>query len=457
MKRMKYFALVTAFLCGIGLFSSCVVSNDNPVPDSEQEAKENRQLLIRHIEKDAKLLAENFNVAAFDATSQAYAQLLAMIQLDRNFVKNMNTVLSTISDNQSLLSISPVQAGTELAQMGYLLFITVNNGDFGVRVILDGKRNSRVSVCDHLEFIFPATVAGIGTTLFKLIVKNSNDCYETVSDVNIGNLKRVACVNRLPKSFTMTLNGYIDNQELTLSESVVNLELPQKESSQYVDLTAQQFKLKGQQSSYMKTSNQSALNFCLSLDGDDMNLDYNYTRNGMEIVGCDAQMKLSQKGSFIEQMTDEAFNIADLKAVTIRILNDLVFAGSIDNGTDFAKDFAQAIKNREQATSPEVLEPVVESLNASCHFQLSCEQMTKPEDIHFCLVQKDDKYMIEPALRRFEGIGLIPLSELVDQQTLIYINGPFKESFTPAGNTVGSALKFYSVFMRMMPFSRGRF
>lgn len=59
-----------------------------------------------------------------------------------------------------------------------------------------------LAVCDHLEFIFPATVAGIGTTLFKLIVKNSNDCYETVSDVNIGNLKRVACVNRLPKSFT---------------------------------------------------------------------------------------------------------------------------------------------------------------------------------------------------------------------------------------------------------------
>lgn len=455
---MNYLTLVAAvLLCGIGLFTSCVANDDQPAYDPDQGVKENRQMLINHIEKDAKLLADNYNVSAFDATSQVYAQLLAMIKLDKNFVKNMSTLLSTISDNQSLLSISPVQAGTELAQMGYLLYINVNNGGFGVRVVLDGKGNSRVSASDHLEFIFPATVTGIGTTLFKIIIKNSNDCYETVSDVNIANLKRVACINRLPKSFTMTLNGFIDNQEMTLSESVVNLELPLKDNSQYVNLDAQQFKLTGKQSGYMNTGDESVLNFSLSLNGEDMNLGYNFMRNGMEVVGCEAQMKLSQKGSFMEQMSAEAFDVADLKAVTIRIVNDLMLAGNIDNGTDFAKDFAQVIKNREQATSPEVLEPVVASLNKACHFQLSCEHMTNPENLYFCLAQKDGQYTIEPALSRIEGDGLIPLSELVDQQTQAYLNEPFKVSFTPAGNTVSSALKFYSIFMQMMPFSRGKF
>ena len=458
MKRVKYLTLIAAvMLCGMGLFSSCVANDDNAAYDPGQAAKENRQTLINHIEKDAKLLADNYKVSAFDATSQVYAQLLAMMKLDRNFVKNMSTLLATISDNQSLMSIKQVQAGSELAEMGYLMYINVNNGGFGVRVILDGKGNSRVSAAEHLEFIFPATVTGIGTTLFKVIIKNSNDCYEAVSDAKIGNLKHVACVNRLPKSFTMTLNGFIDNKELTLSESVVNLEIPMKEKSQYVDIDAQQFTLTGKQSGYMNTSDQSALNFCLGMNGENMNLRYDFTRNGMEVVGCEAQIKCKQKGSFIRQMADEAFDIADIKAVAIRLVNDMMLAGTIDNGKDFAEDFALAIKNRKQAASPEVLEPVVASLNGSCSFQLSCEHMTSPEKLYFCIAQKDGQYTIEPALSRIEGEGLIPLSELVSKDTQEYLEEAFKDSFTPAGNNVSSSLKFYSVFMQMMPFSRGRF
>ena len=69
----------------------------------------------------------------------------------------------------------------------------------------------------------------------------------------------------------------------------------------------------------------------------------------------------------------------------------------------------------------------------------------------FCLVQTDGKYTIEPGLKALDGDGIIPLSQLVDSPTMQSINKPFSQSFTPAGNTASATLKFFSLFMQMMP------
>ena len=150
-------------------------------------------------------------------------------------------------------------------------------------------------------------------------------------------------------------------------------------------------------------------------------------------------------------MSKNAFNIADLKAVSIRILGDLTLSGTITDGASFAEDFPTAIKNRQQVSSPDVLAEIVESLNESCHLRLSCKQMTKPEDVGFCVVQKDQKYMIEPALKDLKTNEYIPISQIVDVQTMENFDKLFNLSFTPGGNATGSALQIYSTFLQMIP------
>ena len=201
MKQIKLLALAALLLGGLGFFSSCS-EKDTPVITVDPEEKENRDALLTHIGNDSKILADYFNAETFNATTQAYTQLLALIKRDAKFVPGMRTLFSAVSEKKSLLSIYPVSASSELAKMGYLLYINVDNSGFGAQVIFDGKGGCRILGADHLEFIFPATITGIGTTLFKLTVKNSADCYQSVSDANIPNvnMKRVACVSRLPKS-----------------------------------------------------------------------------------------------------------------------------------------------------------------------------------------------------------------------------------------------------------------
>lgn len=455
MKRMKYYAFAAVlWLCGTALTTSCTI-DDNPVRPSaeEQEAKENRDELIRHIENDAKTMADIFKMESLTVASQAYEQLLALMKNDKAFLTNMRVILSAVSEKQSLLSISPVKADSELAKMGYLLYMTADNSGFGVCVVFDGKGGCRLQSANHMEFIFPANIQGIGTTLFKLIIKDNDDYYLSVTDANIQNLKRLACVNRFPRSLTMTLTRFIDNKELTLSEGIINLELPQDENSSFVNFDAQSFQLTGKQNNYnyQTASVESSLDFSLRMDQDDMTLGYGYTCDGASVVNCEAQMHLTQQNGFISQMSKNAFDIVDLKAVSIRVLDDLTLSGTITDGAAFAQDFTTAIKNRQQVNLPDVLAGTVESLNQSCHFELSCQQMTKPETMQFCVVQKGKEYTIEPALKDLTSNDLIPISQMVDVQTMDSFNKSFNMSFTPGGNATGSALKIYSAFIQMMP------
>lgn len=455
MKQIKIFALAALLLGGLGLFSSCS-KTDKPFDPVDPEEKENRDALLTHIGNDSKTLADNFNAETFNATTQAYAQLLALIKRDAKFVPGMRTLFSAVSEKKSLLNIYPVSTGSELAKMGYLLYINVDNSGFGAQVVFDGKGGCRILGSDHLEFIFPATITGIGTTLFKLNVKNNADCYQSVADANIPNVKRVACVSRLPKSITMTLTGFIANQELTLSENTIRLELPQKENSEYVSFDAGSFKLIGSQSAYLNATDESTLDYSLAVDGDQMTLDYGYANNGMNVINSQAVMTLPQKENFLSQMSKNTFDVANLKAFTVRVLDDLTLTGTIADGADnaqFAQYFANNIKNRQQTASPEVLASAVETLNASCLLQVFCEHMTKPETVKFCVVQNGDNYMIEPALKDLRSDAYLPISALLDKETLAYINQPLQQSFTPAGNASSSALEFYAVFMQMMPLS----
>ena len=453
MKRIKYYALsAVLLLCGTGLTTSCSV-DDNPVAPSpeEQEAIDNRNELVRHIDSDAKTMADMFDVESLNVAAQAYEQLSAMMEGSKDFMTNMKSLLSTGSMRKAVAGISPVTSGSELAKMGYLMYITVDNSGYGIQVVFDGKGNCRLSTAKNLEFIFPADIKGIGYTLFKVIIKDGGEYYQTVSEANIPNVKGVACVNRFPHSLTMTLTGFIDNKEQTLSETVIGLELPLNENSAFVSLDAKSFNFTGQQHSYSASGKESTLDFRLNSNNGNMTLGYGYACDGTSIVDCVALMRLKQQGGFIGQISADALNVADIKTVAIRILNDLTLSGTISDGDTFSQNFASAIRNRQPVSSPDALAGIVESLNQSSDFQLSCRQMTKAEVMKFCVTEKDKQYIIEPALKDLNSDKFIPISEIVDAQTMENFNKPFSMSFTPGGNAAGSALNVYSALIKMMP------
>jgi len=450
MKRIHNWILFTALFCSTSFFTSCgPEGKDNPVSDTYLEALANREQLLTDISRDASTFDSQFNCESFNAASQAYAQLLSLIQRDKTFITTLKALFTAASEKQSLVNITPVEPFSELAKKGYLAYLTIDNGSLGLRVVLDGKGGCRLLSSDNLEFIFPANVEGIGSTLFKVVVKPGDDYYQSVSDAKIPNLKGLACVARLSKSLSLKLSAFIDNQEMVLSENVIRLELPETPNSDFVSFDAASFKIVGTQSAYLKGKDDNQLDYSLSMEGNKMLLTYDFTSNGTRLVSFDAQLAFPQKADFTSQMVNGAYSISDLQALTIRLVDDLTFQGTIDDGAAFARAYARSIQNRLRTSSAEALLADVESLNNSCRLQLSSAQMKSSEPVRFCLVQEDNAYTLEPGLKNLTTQEYLPISHYVDAQTLAAINKPFQQSFVPVGNSADSILKFYSVLIQM--------
>ena len=450
MKRIHNWILFTALFCSTSFFTSCgPEGKDNPVNEAYLEALENRDQLLTDISRDASTFDSQFNFEPFTATSQAYAQLLSLMQSDKTFITTLKALFTAASEKRSLLNITPVEPSSELAKKGYLAYLTIDNGSLGLRVVLDGKGGCRLLSSNDLEFIFPASVEGIGTTLFKLVVKPGDDYYQAVADAKFTNVMRLACVTRLAKSVSLKLSAFVDNQEMVLGENVISLELPETPNSDFVSFNAALFKIVGTQSAYLKGKDDNLLDYSLSMEGSKMLLTYDFTSNGTRLVSCDAQLGIPQKADFFSQMANDAFSISDLQSLTIRLVDDLTLQGTIDDGAAFARAYARSIQNRLRASSAEALLADVESLNNTCRLQLSSAQMKSPETVRFCLVQEDDTYTLEPGLMNLTTQEYLPISHYVDAQTLAAISKPFKQSFAPVGNSTGSILKFYSVLIQM--------
>ena len=100
--------------------------------------------------------------------------------------------------------------------MGYSAYIPIDISAFGVRVIFDEEGNYRFDPIEGLEFIFPATIEGYGATAYEWSIKNNGDWYESVSPVHLNGVRGLACVSRIPKSFTMTMSGLFDDKVVTM-------------------------------------------------------------------------------------------------------------------------------------------------------------------------------------------------------------------------------------------------
>ena len=194
---------------------------DDPETDPYQKYGD----LIQHIQEDAKLLAENLNFDMLNTTVDINTQLLRVMDKGRNFTANIKTLIALMAVQNAVQHIKSVPADSELAKMGYTAYIPLDISSFGVRVVFDERGDYKVSPAEGLEYIFPATIEGVGKTVYKMSLKNNGEWYESVSPGNFRQVKGLACITRIPKAMTLTLSGLFDDKEINILQGVVNIEM----------------------------------------------------------------------------------------------------------------------------------------------------------------------------------------------------------------------------------------
>ena len=437
MKKASIWLMVATLFCGLFTLTSCVDEADNPTGDSE--IIQDREEILSHIKNDAKVLAEEMNPEMLNLTNEVYSQLMALIAKDRNYMKNMKQILAMMAANNALKKIMPVTKGSELAKMGYLMYIPVDIQTFGVQVVFDENGSSRLFPCEGIEFIFPATVNGLSTTLYKVAFKAGSKWKETVAPAQLKNLKGVACVYRVPETITITLSGLFDNKVQTLNKSTFDI-------GETLISGRSSTSLKG--TGYGLPDVESTLDFKFSTaQKGKVQIDCNYVNNGLQIMTLQAMLTLPETGNLIERLSTNDFNGSHID-FDMQILNDLNLYGSIRDVAQFLEAFMNITQN---SISSADFSNNVDKINQYSEIHATCQNVTNPLYLQLMAKWVDNKNLLMPGIWSYENLELIPFDTYVEQADMDNINKVLEVVIPPMGSNTLLGVQIFSRIMQMLP------
>ena len=150
MKKIMHWVLAATFcICGASVFTSC--SNDNSDNSgSIEQAKKDRKEFVAHTRATLKDLAENLNFTSWNAANTLNQYFNQYVLNNPGFEK---AVLATFMQ-KTQQSIKPVEEGSELAEMGYYSYGTVDLTDFNYRFTMNANNDGfDVEPADDFEVV----------------------------------------------------------------------------------------------------------------------------------------------------------------------------------------------------------------------------------------------------------------------------------------------------------------
>ena len=470
MKRIKNWMLIAALIGGGSLMTSCDCDDATPASSNDEVRKE-RQELLQVIEDDTEIIDGSMVNDGMLLTAQVNAQLMTKMGRGRHFIANMKQLIAMMAVKNALENIKAVEQGSQLEEMGYKAYIPVDISAFGLHVLFNDRGDYNITPANGLEFVFPATVQGLGTTLYKMAFRNSGEWYESVTPAHFGNVQYLACVNRIPKTMTMTLSGLFDGEEKTLVEGTVNIELENDDASRFVSFRENDFRLSGEIRSNLKAvglgEDDSCLgyDFAFSQDGT-LTAAFDYTQKGLKLMDFNTVLTLSAGDDFVSQLSDYVMHFSNAEGIedhaldnvfpggkaemSINILDGLLMAGSIGNVAEYIKTLQDLKDNCKEGSSAADWNKYLKVLNQQCDMTLTSTKTTSLVPMQILAEQRGEGLLLLPSLKFADMSDYHSLSELVSSKTIDSLGRIMASSAQPMGNA-GSYMVLLSRVMQMMP------
>ena len=196
MKKLMNWVLAATMICGASVFTSCTEGSDNPAPENAKDRKE----FIKHTRENLKDLAENMNFASWAVANEINQGFNTTVLNNPEFEK----AIIPLFIQKIRESVKEVEEGSELAEMGYKQYATIDLTEFNYRFTMkeDGS-GFDVEEADDFEMITNAKIPGTNVMLNKLTLKASGDTYKQIAK-RLGD-EETAVVILVPSDFAFTM------------------------------------------------------------------------------------------------------------------------------------------------------------------------------------------------------------------------------------------------------------
>ena len=464
MKKIMNWMLAAILICGATVFTSCSDSEDNP---SQEQAKKDRKEFIKHTRENLKDIAENLNFHSWEVANNLNQEFNTTVLNNPEFEK----AIIPLFTQKIRESVKEVEEGSELAEMGYKKYATIDRTKFNYRFTMkeDGS-GFDVEEADDFEMIINATMGTKEVILGgnKLTLKASGDTYKQIAK-RLGN-EELAVVILVPSDFAFTIAGYIDGDWIEGYKGAFKNNVKMSGESEYMNPKTDAIGITGILTTGLPVSpdgkhaaDATELYFSTASDpvANESSMNFSFGHNDKSMIELEATSKYTDKEiafTDFSQFTTSGSILNVLIALVsggsfegfLTLNDDLTTAFSISDcgkAMQLQREMAHARRNyADQAT----IEGYTQQLNELVSAKLSCKDLSQEIPMKLQTAKFGVDYWAMPAFNFADEKGFVPITELLDKESIEYginIIDHAAEPMAGAIVTIRQLLQFVQTFV----------
>ena len=431
MKKLMQMVLAATLICGTTTFTSCSMNDDN----SSEVAQENRKAFIKHTRENLKEIAENLNFASWEIANKINQEFNMSILNNPDFEKAIiPSFKQKIQEN-----IQPVEEGSELAQMGYKQYSTVDLTDFNYRFTqkADGS-GFDVEEAENFEMIInginPETQQ-MEVGMRKVTLQAYGDTYQMIAK-RLSNAD-LAVVILVPTDFAFTISAHVFGTWHEAFKGSFANEIRMNGASEFVNMHTDIINISGHLSSAITgnpggqySADATDLYFALGSNpvDNENNMNFTFKHNDKNMIDLGVVARYTDKQFDLSQLTTARSMLdvlaalligSDLQA-NITLNDDLTTILQIkDCGKlmQLQREMAHARRNyADQAT----IEGYTKQLNEYITGYINCKDLQQSIPMQWQTEKFGIDYWAMPAFNFADEKGFVPFTQLLDRESIEY-------------------------------------
>ena len=463
MKKLMNWVLAATLVCDASMFTSCTEGSDNPAPENAKDRKE----FIAHTRQNLKYLAENLNFTSWEVANTINQDFNMAVLNNPEFEKTIIPLFTQkVQEN-----IQPVEEGSELAEMGYKQYATIDLTKFNYRFTMkeDGS-GFDVEEADGFEMIINATnprTQQWESGMRKLTLQASGDTYKQLAK-RLGN-EDLAVVFLIPSDFVFTIEGKATGDWLELFKGEFTNYVRKDGTSEFINAKTDETKISGHLKSTLngldgkEVADATDLYFTIGSDpvANESSMKFSFGHNDKSIVDLDCVAKYTDKQVDFSQFTTSSSIIdvlvalmsgSDIKA-TFTLNDDLTTTLAVNDCgkvMQLQNEMAHARRNyADQAT----IDGFTKQLNGLVKGVMSSKGVTQEIPMNLATTKIGVDWWAVPALKFADEQGYVPLTDMLDKESIEYGFNIIDHAAEPmAGSiiTVRQLLQFVQTILTQM-------
>lgn len=469
MKTMQKM-LAMSLICGGALLSSCSddsSSSNSPQAPQAQVSKE-QAAFVEKTREDLKEIASNLNFNSWKLANSLNQGLNEYV-LNNPEIENAVTGALLID---VLKTMTPVDKDSDLGKEGKEYMATVDLAKFNYRFTLGTDAKFKVAESDNFEMVFAAwnpETEKLEADKFKVSLKMGGSSFKVLH--NIKALETLALVMVVPADVSFAISVKENDKWNDLFTGEFKNEAKLKDGTEYFDKMTSVFNVSGKVNASLPAlekdgkkmaADNATIDFAVGQDPSThkSTLKFSFVHNDKKVVAVSAENKRDGSEPVDLSMLPNSSSIIDLfaaliegqsiESLSITLMDNLEISVKVSDRDELLAAQRAMNEARRNYADKSTIDAYTKKMNEYVTASFTAKGLEKEVPMKFETVQFGVDFLAMPSMMFNEDEGYVPLTDVLDQETLVYGINIIDHAADPMAETivvVRQLLQYFNLLM----------